>query len=67
MDKLALRVGKKISQIRRRRNITAEKLAYENDISKSYISEIERGRKLPSLKMLTKIAEALDVDIKELF
>lgn len=67
MDKLAKRVGKRISATRRKRGMTSEKLAYENGISKGYMSDIENGNKLPSLKMLDQIAGALGVDIKELF
>lgn len=47
--------------------MTSEQLAYENDVSKGYMSDIENGKKLPSLKMLERIAKALGVDIKELF
>lgn len=67
MDELALRIGKRLTLLREQKGLTMEKLAYENDVSKGYISEIEAGRKLPSLKMLEKLANALDVDIKELF
>lgn len=67
MKKLAKRLGKNITQKRMKLGMTQEKLAYENDISKGYLSEIESGKKLPSLEMLLIIAEALDVDIKELF
>lgn len=67
MDKLAQRIGNRIILIRTKRRLTQEKLAYENDISKGYLSEIEAGKKLPSLLMLQKIADALEVDIKELF
>ncbi len=67
MDKLAKRIGKKISDIRRKRGMTSEKLAYENGISKGYMSDIENGKKLPSLNMLNQIARALNVDIKDLF
>lgn len=67
MDKLAKRIGKRISEIRRKRGMTSEKLAYENEISKGYMSDIENGKKLPSIKMLNQIADALGVDIKELF
>jgi transcriptional regulator with XRE-family HTH domain len=67
MDKLAKRIGKRISDTRRKRGMTSEKLAYENGISKGYMSDIENGKKLPSIKMLSQIAEALEVDIKELF
>jgi len=67
MEKLGLRIGKNITAIRKKKNLTLEKLAYENDISKGYLSEVESGKKLPSLKMLKKIAEALEVDIKDFF
>lgn len=67
MEKLAKRIGRRISTLRTKQDLTLEKLAYENDISKGYLSELEAGKKLPSLKMLEKIAEALEVDIKELF
>lgn len=67
MNKLALRIGKKIVKYREQKKITQEKLAYENDFSKGYLSDIEAGKKLPSLLLLEKIAEALEVDIKDLF
>jgi transcriptional regulator with XRE-family HTH domain len=67
MDKLAKRIGRKVVEIRKRRGMTAEKLAYENDLSKGYLSDIENGKRLPSLKLLDKIAKALDVDIRDLF
>lgn len=67
MKSLSKRIGAKITLIRNKRGLTLEKLAYENDISKGYLSELESGKKLPSLKMLERIAEALEVDIKELF
>lgn len=65
--KLAKRIGNNIKVIRLKKKLTSEKLAYENEISKGYMSDIENGNRLPSLEMLEKIAEALDVDIKELF
>ncbi len=67
MNKLAKRIGRKIKERRLQVGLSMEKLAYENDISKGFLSEIEAGKKLPSLKMLAKISDALEIDIKELF
>ncbi|MGE3975302.1 MAG: helix-turn-helix domain-containing protein [Bdellovibrionales bacterium] len=67
MDDLAKRLGKRITTVRKKRGMTSEKLAYENDVSKGYLSDIESGKRLPSLRMLAKLAEALSVDIKDLF
>lgn len=67
MSKLSKRIGKRVSQERRKKNLTTEKLAYENGISKGYLSDIENGKKLPSIKMLERTADALEVDISVLF
>jgi transcriptional regulator with XRE-family HTH domain len=67
MTDLARQLGKRISQARRQRGMTSERLAYENDLSKGYLSDIENGKRLPSLKTLEKIAKALRVKLKELF
>jgi transcriptional regulator with XRE-family HTH domain len=64
---LAKRIAKRISFNRIKKGKTSEKLAYENGISKSYLSEIENGKRLPSLRMLERIAKSLGVDIKDLF
>lgn len=67
MATLAKTLGKRISQVRRQKKLTSERLAYENSISKGYLSDIENGKRLPSLKLLEKIARALDVKLRELF
>lgn len=64
---LAKRLGKKISKLRRERGLTSEKLAYENDISKGYLSNIENGNRLPSLEMLLRLASPLGIEIDDFF
>ena len=49
------------------KNLTQEKLSEISGISKDYLSEIERGKKTPSIKRLIKIAEALDIDVYKFF
>ena len=48
------------------RRLTQENLAEKVDLSVSYISEIENGKKRPSLKTLEKIAAALEVSLVSL-
>ncbi|NEZ47696.1 helix-turn-helix transcriptional regulator [Clostridium niameyense] len=50
-----------LKKIREEKNISQSKLAILAGISRSYVSEIEAGKKTPSLDMLEKIAEALEV------
>ena len=59
MDKSAL--GKKIREARLNKKLTQQKLAETAQIGEMYLGEIERGTKMPSLKIFIKIIEALDV------
>lgn len=56
----------KIQKYRIAQGLTQENLAERVDLSVSYISEIENGKKRPSLKTLEKIAAALDVSLVSL-
>lgn len=56
-----------IKKYRLSKNLTQEKLSEISSISSDYLSEIERGKRIPSLKRLLLIAEALDVELYKLF
>lgn len=53
-------VGKRILEVRNRRNLTQEELAEKVGSVPSYISNIERKNKCPSLSLLRKIVKDLD-------
>lgn len=55
-----------IKKFRLANNLTQERLAELCGISHDYISEIERGKKTPSLKRLIIIAEKLNVSLGQL-
>lgn len=59
MDKTAL--GKKIREARLAKKYTQQRLAEEAGIGEMYLGEIERGTKMPSLKIFIRIIEALDI------
>ena len=65
--KLAKEIGQRIRRSRQKHGMTAEKLAYENALSKGYLSDIENGKRLPSLKLLLKLSKALDMNLKDFF
>ncbi len=67
MSQLAKKLGKRISEIRRKRGLTSEKMAYESGVSKGYLSDIENGRRVPSLVFLDRLAKQLGVELKDLF
>ena len=50
-----------IKKYRNNKGFTQEKLSELAGVSTDYISEIERGKKVPSIKRLDKIAAALGI------
>ena len=60
-------IGKNIKTIRERKGLTQEKLAEKAGLSLDFIGKIEVNINKPGLKSLIKIANALEVHIKELF
>ncbi len=60
-------LGRRIQSIRQKRGLTQERLAEELDITLSYLGAVEAGIKSPSLKMVFKIADKLNVKPEELF
>ena len=59
MDKLTM--GDRIKQTRRMQGLTQEQLAEKVDVTLEYISQIERGLKMPSMQVFVKLVETLDV------
>jgi transcriptional regulator with XRE-family HTH domain len=60
-------IGVSIRNERRKKNITISQLAERSDLSKGFISQIERGIAQPSVTTLKKISTALGVSIVTLF
>lgn len=60
---------KNIKYYRSKLKLTQEQLAEKADLSVSYIKQIESGREFKNITFNTfsKLANALNIDIKELF
>lgn len=63
----AVLLGQRIRTMRTAKGWTQEKLGEMGNINYKFLGEIERGQQNPSFNVLTKIAEALKVDLPELF
>ncbi|MDM8214532.1 helix-turn-helix transcriptional regulator, partial [Enterococcus hirae] len=61
------RVSENIKSLRKEKKYSQEELAELSGLHRTYISQIERGVKNPTIKNLEKIACALDIDIIEFF
>jgi HTH-type transcriptional regulator, cell division transcriptional repressor len=58
--------GRRLRELRKERGLTQEALAESADLSGNYISDLELGRKVPSLTILVRLSQALDVATPEL-
>ena len=59
MDKLTM--GDRIKEARKKKGLTQERLAEALDISVEFVSQIERGLRLPSMQVFIRLIEVLNV------
>lgn len=64
---LLLAFGQTVRRIRLSMDISQEKFADMCDLHRTYISDIELGKRNVSLENIGKMASALDINISELF
>jgi transcriptional regulator with XRE-family HTH domain len=60
-------LGERIREERRRGNLTLERLSQKTGLSKSFLSQIERGLAQPSVSSLKKIAREFGISVVDLF
>jgi transcriptional regulator with XRE-family HTH domain len=59
-------LGRRIQKVRKVKGLTQDQVAEKIGTSTPWIGHIETGRAVPNLKMLQKIARALQVKVKDL-
>ncbi len=62
-----MEIGKRLRELRKSLNFTQKEFAKKIAIDYTYIGKIERGEQNPSLKILQKIANRLNIDIEYFF
>lgn len=63
---ILIRFGEKLRELRKSKNYSQEELVHKADLHRTYIGMIERAEKNITLLNIEKIANALEVNIKEL-
>lgn len=63
---LPQRFGSNVRAARLRAGMSQEQLAFEAEMKRSYVSDLERGTRNPSLKAIGRLATALGVEPAEL-
>jgi transcriptional regulator with XRE-family HTH domain len=59
--------GLVIKEMRKAQNLSQEELAQEANLDRTFISQIETGRKQPSLLTIFRLAAALKLAASDLF
>lgn len=67
MKSLKQKLGARIQEIRKSKNLTQEVLAEKIEMDKPNLSNIECGKRFMTAETLEKLANALEVEEKELF
>ena len=67
MPAIEKRLGHKVTEFRLALGLTQAQLAEKADISVESISRLERGKTIPSLKTLDRIAKILKTSLSQLF
>lgn len=60
-------IGKKIKELRTSKNLTLEELASRSELTKGFLSQLERNLTSPSIATLDDILEALGTNLAEFF
>ena len=63
---MRLLVGRNVKRIRAARRLTQEELAERSGFSQQYLSDLERGRRNPTIVSLWELAQALGATPVEL-
>jgi transcriptional regulator with XRE-family HTH domain len=61
------KVGARIKELRQAIKLTQEALAYKAEVDKTYLNEVENGKRNVSVINLEKIIRALEVSFEKFF
>ena len=67
MTSILEQFGAKVRKYRLKKKLSQEKLAELADLHRTYIGQVECGKRNLALKNIAKLAKALNVSVRELF
>lgn len=67
MKATVMRIGKRIRELRKERNMTQLDLSVKSGMEENAVQRLETARTYPTFKTLFRIAKGLDIELKELF
>jgi XRE family transcriptional regulator, regulator of sulfur utilization len=64
--RLARALGARIRALREEAGITQETLAWDSDLAKGYLSQVEAGKRTPSVQALFALAARLGIEASDM-
>jgi transcriptional regulator with XRE-family HTH domain len=64
---IRIKIGLRIKELRTELKLTQEKLAFKAEVDKTYLNEVENGKRNVSVLNLEKIVRALNVSFEQFF
>lgn len=64
---IKLKIGQRIKELRKGLELSQESLAYKAEVDRTYVTDVENGRRNVSVEILERIINALDISITEFF
>jgi transcriptional regulator with XRE-family HTH domain len=64
---IKLKVGQRIKELRKQLELSQEGLAYKAEVDRTYVTDVENGRRNVSLEILERLIMALEVPFSEFF
>lgn len=64
---IKIKVGQRIRELRKKKNLSQEALAYEAEVDRTYVTDVENGRRNVSIIIMERLIKALKISIAEFF
>jgi transcriptional regulator with XRE-family HTH domain len=61
------KVGLRIRQLRKEQELSQEALGYKAEVDRTYVTDVENGRRNVSVEILERLIRALEVSVAEFF
>jgi transcriptional regulator with XRE-family HTH domain len=64
---IKLKIGQRIKELRKGLELSQESLAYKAEVDRTYVTDVENGRRNVSVEILERLIKALEVSITDFF
>lgn len=64
---LKAKIGLRIRQLRKEQELSQEGLGYKAEVDRTYVTDVENGRRNVSVEILERLIKALGVSVAEFF